>query len=209
LTDLKSYFSQGSSSTSRNPSTHGSGVAAVEEVEDNVVPATVEYVEIEGDAIPASVEEEEVEEGAQVQEGITEFNPDHIISDPGLRIPIDRFASNIRDEVRRAFIAKGPTQPIGHRFPPSKDKRSFKKNGLDNTIGWNIVWRRIRLIASIATFLNMIKWMINLVMMPLQKLGSHNGRMLTWHFQNILVGLVAYIMLQQHHVMILINKGQV
>ena len=203
MIDLKSYFSQGSSSTSRNPSTHGSGVAAVEEVEDNVVPATVEDVEIEGDDIPASVEEEEV------QEGITEFNPDHIISDPGLRIPIDCFASNIRDEVRRAFIAKGPTQPIGHRFPPSKDKRSFKKNGLSNTIGSNIVWRRIRLIASIATFLNMIKWMINLVMMPLQKLGSHNGRMLTWHFQNMLVGLVAYIMLQQHHVMILINKGQV
>ena len=127
MTDLKSYFSQDSSSTSRNPSTHGSGVAAVEEVEDNVVPATMEDVEIEGDAIPSSVEEEEVEEGAQVQEGITEFNSDHIISDPGLRIPIDRFASNIRDEVRRAFIAKGSTQPIDHRFPPSKDQRSFQK----------------------------------------------------------------------------------
>jgi hypothetical protein len=34
------------------------------------------------------------------------FNPDHIISDPGLRILIDQFAPNIRDEVKRAFIAK-------------------------------------------------------------------------------------------------------
>jgi hypothetical protein len=36
------------------------------------------------------------------------------------------------------------------------------------------VWRRIRHIASIATFLRMIEWMTNLVMMPLQKLGSCN-----------------------------------
>ena len=74
--------------------------------------------------VAAEVEEEDVE---QEVEGITEFNPDHIISDPGLRILIDRFAPNIRDKVRRAFIAKGPTQPMGHKFPSSNDKRSFKK----------------------------------------------------------------------------------
>jgi hypothetical protein len=33
----------------------------------------------------------------------------------------------------------------------------FKRNGLSNTIGWNIVWRRIKLIASIAIFLDMIE----------------------------------------------------
>jgi hypothetical protein len=88
----------------------------------------------------AHVQEDIEEENAHVQEnnseevngqeveGIIEFNPDHIISDPGLRIPIDRFVSNIRDEVRRAFIVKGPTQPIGHNFPKSNDKRSFQKH---------------------------------------------------------------------------------
>jgi hypothetical protein len=61
-------------------------------------------------------------------EGINQFNPDHIISDPGLCIPNDSFAPNIRDDVRRAFIAKGPTQPIGHNFPQSHDKMSFQKH---------------------------------------------------------------------------------
>jgi hypothetical protein len=59
---------------------------------------------------------------------ITEFNQDHIISDMRLHIPIDCFAPNIRDEVRRAFMAKGPTQPIGYKFPQSNDKRSFQKH---------------------------------------------------------------------------------
>jgi hypothetical protein len=36
-------------------------------------------------------------------------------------------------------------------------KEAFKNIGFRNIVGWNIVWRRIRLIASIATFLNMIK----------------------------------------------------
>jgi hypothetical protein len=87
-------------------------------------------------------------------------------------------------------------------------KGTFRKSGLVNIVGWNIVWRRIRHIASIATFLRMIEWMTNLVMMPLQKLGSRNGKMLILHFQNMLVGLVAYTMLHQHHFMILITKGQ-
>jgi hypothetical protein len=58
---------------------------------------------------------------------IIKFNPDHIISDPGLRISIDHFATNIRDEVRRAFMAKGPSQPTSYKFPQSNDKRSFQK----------------------------------------------------------------------------------
>jgi hypothetical protein len=58
---------------------------------------------------------------------ITEFSPDHIISDPGLHISIDCFAPNIRDEVIRAFMAKGPTQQIGYKFPQSNDKISFQR----------------------------------------------------------------------------------
>jgi hypothetical protein len=86
----------------------------------------------------AAVEEgmQATEAGLQVEEEIetdgegiiTQFNPDHIITDPGLRIPIDRFSINIRSEVRRAFIDKGPTQPIGYKFLQSSTKRSFQQN---------------------------------------------------------------------------------
>lgn len=107
---MKSYFNRGSSAT--NPSTRESGNVEVEV----------------GESVGAGQVEEVIEEETVQGDLITEFNPDYIVSDPGLRIPIDRFARNIRDEVRRAFIAKVPTQPTGHNFPPSKDKRSFQKN---------------------------------------------------------------------------------
>jgi hypothetical protein len=113
LAGLKSYFYYSGGCGGSGPSTHGSAN----------VPSSVPS---------PRVAEEEVEQNGeefvhvQAQEGITVFNPDHIISDPGLRIPIDQFAPNIRDEVRRAFIAKGPTQPISHKFPQSRDKRSFQ-----------------------------------------------------------------------------------
>ena len=86
-------------------------VAAVEEEMENSMAGVQVEDEIEID-----------EEGI-----ITEFNPDHIITDPGLCIPIDRFSINIRSEIRRAFIDKGPTQPIGYKFPKSSTKRSFQK----------------------------------------------------------------------------------
>ena len=58
--------------------------------------------------------------------GIKEFNQDYIVDDPALRIPIYDFDPDIRDEVRRAYVLKGPTQLIGHKYPTNgKDKRSF------------------------------------------------------------------------------------
>jgi hypothetical protein len=112
LSGLKSYFYYSEGYGGSGPSTHGSVNVS------SSVPK------------PRVVEEEvaAVEEFAQVQpqEGITVFNQNHIISDSSLRILIDQFAPNIRDEIRRAFIAKGPTQPIDHKFPQSKDKRRFQ-----------------------------------------------------------------------------------
>lgn len=60
-----------------------------------------------------------------------EFNPEDIISDPGLRIPIDSYNINIRDQVRRAYIAKGPCRPKEYTFPKKhfgKIQRSFQQN---------------------------------------------------------------------------------
>jgi hypothetical protein len=88
-------------------------------------------------------------------------------------------------------------------------KGAFKNIGSDNIVVWNIVWSRIRLIASIVTFLSMIEWMINFDKMHLQKLASHSGEMFIRYFQNMSVGLIAYTMLQQQHSMIFVTKGPV
>ncbi|XP_025825178.1 zinc finger MYM-type protein 1-like [Panicum hallii] len=123
---LKSYFGTGSSGSSRQPSTRGSGIAQ-QEVEDGQDHFALVTTGVEDEFAQATTGVEDEVAQAELQEGITEFNPDYIISDPGLRISIDRFAPNIRDEVRRAFIAKGPFQPMDHKFPTSNDSRSFQK----------------------------------------------------------------------------------
>jgi hypothetical protein len=153
ITGIYSYFTCSGQS---GPSTHDSGVyhEPEVEVEENIDLAHVQednseedvHVQDDNSEEDAHVQEDNGEEDAHVQvqdgngeevngqevEGITEFNPDHIISNPGLYVLIDRFAPNIRDEVKRAFIAKGPTQPIGHIFPQSHDKRSFQKHWFRN-----------------------------------------------------------------------------
>ncbi|CAH9079626.1 unnamed protein product [Cuscuta europaea] len=48
-----------------------------------------------------------------------EFDASQLPSDPGLRIPISRYHPNIRDQVRRAYLQKGPCQPFEHDFQMS------------------------------------------------------------------------------------------
>jgi hypothetical protein len=71
------------------------------------------HVQLDNGEQDALVQEDSDEE---VEGIITEFSPYHIISDLGPRIPIDHFVPNLRDEVRRAFMAKGPTQPTGFKI---------------------------------------------------------------------------------------------
>ena len=40
-----------------------------------------------------------------------EINQDDIVSDMGLRKPIESFNVNIRDRIRREYASKGPCQP--------------------------------------------------------------------------------------------------
>ncbi|WVZ78775.1 hypothetical protein U9M48_026431 [Paspalum notatum var. saurae] len=55
---------------------------------------------------------------AQDVGGIKDFDPEiHVFADPALRIPIEAFHPDTRDEVRRAYLLNGPTQPVGHNFP--------------------------------------------------------------------------------------------
>jgi hypothetical protein len=119
-----------------------------------------------------------VEENVVVLEagGITDFTK-YIKYDPGLCIQIEEFAPNAREDVRFAYLKNGPTQPTEHNFCQIETIDPFYQNGIRNLIGWNIVWKRIRPIASIVIFLNMTGWMKNLGMMSSTKWGLTIGRM--------------------------------
>ena len=49
-----------------------------------------------------------------------EINQNDIVSDPGLRKPIESFNVNIRDRIRREYASKGPCQPHNHIFLKKK-----------------------------------------------------------------------------------------
>jgi hypothetical protein len=52
----------------------------------------------------------------------------HIVADLALRMSIERFHPNVQSDVRRAYLLRGLTQPIGHNFPRkrvSNDWRQF------------------------------------------------------------------------------------
>jgi len=144
--DLKNYFttlSVGSSSTGSRPSTNESANAttstAGEVVQENEamhsVATDLAHVDIGvDDAQPPEPQQRPQEEEQQEDEGIsliTEFDPHvHIVADPNpaLRMPIERFHPNVQSDVRRAYLLKGPTQPIGHNFPRKRvgnDWRQF------------------------------------------------------------------------------------
>ncbi|XP_076927813.1 uncharacterized protein LOC143591512 [Bidens hawaiensis] len=67
---------------------------------------------------------------------------DNLPSDPAKRKPISSFHPNQQDEIRRAYLLKGPCQPEGHIFPvttfgkESKDSRKFQVNWFDHKSGF-------------------------------------------------------------------------
>ncbi|XP_023754891.1 uncharacterized protein LOC111903318 [Lactuca sativa] len=40
--------------------------------------------------------------------------------DPGLHLPIWKYATNMKDEIRQAYIRSGPHQPVLPKYPPSR-----------------------------------------------------------------------------------------
>jgi hypothetical protein len=53
------------------------------------------------------------------------FNSNEIVRDPGLRKQIWEYAPDIQDQVRRAYILKGPTQPNLESFPRTQFGRDL------------------------------------------------------------------------------------
>ena len=143
--DLKNYFttlSVGSSSTGSRPSTNESANAttstAGEVVQENEamqsVATDLAHVDIGVDDAQPPEPQQRPQEEQQEDDGIsliTEFDLHvHIVADPNpaLRMPIERFHPNVQSDVRRAYLLRGPTQPIGHNFPRKRvgnDWRQF------------------------------------------------------------------------------------
>ncbi|XP_042396640.1 zinc finger MYM-type protein 1-like [Zingiber officinale] len=51
---------------------------------------------------------------------VREVDFSQLPADPGLRIPICSYNANIRDQVRRIYLQKGPCQPSGYEFSKRK-----------------------------------------------------------------------------------------
>ena len=76
---------------------------------------------------------------------------DSLDYDPGTRKQILEYHINQRDEIRRAYIIKGPHQPPLKTFKKSgKHNRSFKLLGLKIIHGLNILLRQMQLIVYYA-----------------------------------------------------------
>lgn len=66
---------------------------------------------------------------------VNEFNPNEIVRDLGCRKQINEYASDIRDQVRRGYILKGPMQPDLPSFPCTpfgSVKKAFSKSWYKN-----------------------------------------------------------------------------
>ncbi|KAL4032738.1 hypothetical protein IC575_005820 [Cucumis melo] len=61
------------------------------------------------------------------ERSITEVKLEDLPANPGLRIRILDYNCNIRDEVRRAYLQKGPCQPRNHTFPLKKFRSQSRR----------------------------------------------------------------------------------
>ncbi|XP_022899203.1 uncharacterized protein LOC111412495 [Olea europaea var. sylvestris] len=59
---------------------------------------------------------------------------------PGLRTPIVNYNVNVRDEIRRAYVQRGPCQPRNHKYPQKEfgdlSLRRFKSSWFNDFLDW-------------------------------------------------------------------------
>ncbi|XP_057747944.1 uncharacterized protein LOC130967139 [Arachis stenosperma] len=60
-----------------------------------------------------------------------EFNVESLVADPGQRPKISNYDPNVRDEVRRAYLQKGPCQPREHDFSQTYFGTSLRRFNAD------------------------------------------------------------------------------
>ncbi|XP_074326929.1 uncharacterized protein LOC141664872 [Apium graveolens] len=67
------------------------------------------------------------EDATKAKSDSQKFEPSTLIVDPGLRIPISEYHPRIRDQVRRAYLQKGPCQPNNYIFKMRKIGNSLRR----------------------------------------------------------------------------------
>ncbi|KAH7688353.1 P-loop containing nucleoside triphosphate hydrolase protein [Dioscorea alata] len=74
----------------------------------------------------SSIKDDNATTSSSPKQARVEFDPNNLLADPGLRMPIEKYDANIKDEVRRSYVAKGPCQPRTHNFPKKKYGNQYR-----------------------------------------------------------------------------------
>lgn len=110
---LQSYFSPASSQQKYNaPATNEEQAPEIGEIEESA------ETNVEENNSPNNMEQNDA--AIDVQQNNRhddEFSSADIVADPGLRMPIEEINPNVRDDVKREYVLKGPCQPKGHVYP--------------------------------------------------------------------------------------------
>ena len=86
--------------------------------------------------VPAS---DQVQISSKPSQDNVEIDLENLPSDPGLRPNIMSYPPNFIEQVRRAYLLKGPCQPRKHNFPQKEDgnrKRKFVVSWFDEFKDW-------------------------------------------------------------------------
>ena len=120
-----------------------------------------------------------------------EFRCSDIISDPGLRKSIDDYPSEIRDQVKRAYVLRGPTQQaLGFTYPrkwQSGEWRSFQQHwfGKYDWLEYSEAKDAAFCFYCLSSFSR--ESLKNLIVMSLQRLVTSNGKRLWKNLINMLL----------------------
>ena len=65
------------------------------------------------------------DDGKKQAHEFLEVDLKNLPADPGQRSKISAYHPNVRDEIRRAYLLKGPCQPREHKFPQTQFGKNF------------------------------------------------------------------------------------
>lgn len=196
-------------SSSNDPSTHRSTNVRAEQEQEQKVEKETENIEDSVEAIMEGHAEHDVEVSEHEDEGTNVCGLEYINFDPGLRVPIDQSAPNIRDDVRFAHLEKGPTQPTKHNFLPNRDNRYFRPQWYKDFDWLEFSVDNGRAYCFYCYLFKRDRMDDKFGYDVFTKVGYDHWKMRWQHSVSMLVGHVASIIFQGHHVNILRIKGQV
>ncbi|CAI0431824.1 unnamed protein product [Linum tenue] len=113
---MERYYSRQVQST---PNVQTEGVEASGSRQAQTFPpsSTVGAPQIQEPNLSGSVNRTPEESESFSAESDREFDENSLVLDPALRTKISSFHPNVRDQVRRFYLQKGPIQPKSHSFP--------------------------------------------------------------------------------------------